>query len=207
MGAGNGLNFAHYPPQVTRVLAVEPDPHLGELARQAARSAPVPVEVVDGMAEEMPTDDASFGTAVACLTLCSVTDPDAALLEMHRVLWPGGRLHFYEHVRAEPPSSTDFSALLTPPSGPACSAAATAAGTRRPRSHERDSPWNRSTGSEHRTYLSLCRRRRTSSVRRSGSTAEARPRDHRARRSLSPALGRVWVIRQSRRGSSPSSKG
>ncbi|MEU3610479.1 methyltransferase domain-containing protein [Streptomyces sp. NPDC035033] len=103
IGAGNGLNFPHYPAAVTRVVAVEPEPNLRALARHAARRAPVPIEVETARAERLPHPDASFDAAVACLTLCSIADPDRALAELHRVLRPGGQLRFFEHVRADAP--------------------------------------------------------------------------------------------------------
>jgi ubiquinone/menaquinone biosynthesis C-methylase UbiE len=101
IGAGNGLNFQHYPAEVKRVLAVEPEPRLRALAEDKARAIPLDIEVADGRAERLPAQDASFGAAVVCLTLCSVTDQAAALAEIHRVLRPGGQLRFFEHVRAE----------------------------------------------------------------------------------------------------------
>jgi ubiquinone/menaquinone biosynthesis C-methylase UbiE len=104
VGAGNGLNFAHYPPAVTRVVAVEPDPYLRDLAQRAAKRAPVPVEVVDGVAERLPAGDATFDAAVASQMLCSVRDPHRALREMRRVIRPGGQLRFFEHVRAGTPA-------------------------------------------------------------------------------------------------------
>lgn len=103
VGAGDGLNFPHYPPAVIHVLAVEPEPHLRRLAGEAARQAPVPVEVVDGLAERLPFADASADAVVASLVLCSVADQAAALQEIRRVLKPGGQLRFLEHVRADTP--------------------------------------------------------------------------------------------------------
>ena len=103
VGAGNGLNFAHYPPEVTQVVAVEPEPHLRRKAAEAAGRAPVPVTVVHGHAEDLPGEEASFDAGVASLVLCSVPDQSAALAELHRVIRPGGELRFYEHVRAEHP--------------------------------------------------------------------------------------------------------
>ena len=103
VGAGTGTNFAHYPPEVTDVLAVEPEARLRGLAEQAAAHAPVPVTVVDGVADRLPADDGAFDAAVVSLVLCSVPDQAAALRELHRVLRPGGRLHFWEHVRAGTP--------------------------------------------------------------------------------------------------------
>ncbi len=100
-GAGTGANFAHYPPGVDGVLAVEPEPHLRGLAEEAAGRAPVPVTVVDGSADRIPAEDATFDAAVVSLVLCSVPDQASALAELARVLRPGGRLHFWEHVRAE----------------------------------------------------------------------------------------------------------
>ena len=102
VGAGNGLNFPHYPPEVAAVVAVEPEPYLREHARRRAAHAPVPVEVVDGVADQLPAGDATFDAAIASLVLCSVADPLAALREMHRVVRPGGQLRFFEHVRADP---------------------------------------------------------------------------------------------------------
>lgn len=100
VGAGNGLNFSHYPGTVTEVIAVEPEPYLRARAELAAQNASVKVTVVNGDAEHLPVGDASVDAAVTSLVLCSVTDPTAALKEIRRVLRPGGELRFYEHVGA-----------------------------------------------------------------------------------------------------------
>lgn len=100
VGAGTGANFPHYPAAVTRVVAVEPEPHLRRLARRNAVRAPVVVEVVDGIAERLDTEAASFDAAVVSLVLCSVADLPAAAAELYRVVRPGGELRFLEHVRS-----------------------------------------------------------------------------------------------------------
>lgn len=100
LGAGNGLNFAHYPVSVEEVLAVEPESYLRTRAVEAAGRAAVTVSVVDGGADRLPADDASVDAAVVSLVLCSVEDPAGALAELARVIRPGGELRFYEHVRS-----------------------------------------------------------------------------------------------------------
>lgn len=103
IGAGNGLNFAHYPPGVTEVVAVEPEPRLRRLAEEAARRAAVPVTVRPGTAEALPAEDGDFDAAVASLVLCTVRSVPQALAEVRRVLRPGGELRFFEHVAAGTP--------------------------------------------------------------------------------------------------------
>ena len=103
VGAGNGMNFSHYPDTVTEVVAVEPDNHLRALADQATARAAVPVRVVAGHATALPAEDASFDAAVTSLVLCSFPDVPAALAEIRRVLKPGGQLRFFEHVRSARP--------------------------------------------------------------------------------------------------------
>jgi ubiquinone/menaquinone biosynthesis C-methylase UbiE len=101
VGCGDGRNFQHYPPSVSRVLAVEPDPNAREVAAERAAEARVPIEIVEGVATPLPAGDASFDAAVLVWVLCSVPDPAAALQEVRRVLVPGGELRFYEHVGSE----------------------------------------------------------------------------------------------------------
>lgn len=101
VGAGNGLNFEHYPETVCEVVAVEPEPFLRVRADDAARHAAVPITVVSGVAEALPADDGSFDAAVLSLVLCSVPSQQTALSELRRVLRPSGELRFYEHVLAE----------------------------------------------------------------------------------------------------------
>jgi SAM-dependent methyltransferase len=103
LGAGSGTNFAHYPPTVEEVIAVEPEPYLREQAQAAADGASVRISVVDGDADHLPADDESFDAAVVCLVLCTVPDQASALSELRRVLRPGGELRFYEHVLSEQP--------------------------------------------------------------------------------------------------------
>lgn len=103
IGAGAGASLRHYPQTVTRVLAVEPEPRLRALAAAAARAVAVPVEVTGGLAGALPAADASYDAAVVSFVLCTVPDQDAALAEIRRVLRPGGKLCFLEHVRADTP--------------------------------------------------------------------------------------------------------
>ncbi|HWD73712.1 MAG TPA: class I SAM-dependent methyltransferase [Solirubrobacteraceae bacterium] len=103
LGPGAGSNFPHYPATVEEVVAVEPEPHMREQARAAAKRAGVRIEVVDGVADELPVPDASFDGAVASLVLCSVPDQPRALAELRRVLRAGGELRFYEHVLSDRP--------------------------------------------------------------------------------------------------------
>jgi ubiquinone/menaquinone biosynthesis C-methylase UbiE len=100
IGAGHGLNFPHYPPEVNEVIAVEPEPTLRSQAETAAESASVPIRVLAGVADELPLEDESADAAVASLVLCSVPDQPRAFAEIRRVLRPEGELRFYEHVIA-----------------------------------------------------------------------------------------------------------
>lgn len=100
VGAGDGMNFEHYPSMVTELLAVEPEDTLREKAAEAARPTGFPVRVVPGFADRLPAEDDSFDVAVCSLVLCSVDDQAAALAEIRRVLVPGGKVRFYEHVRS-----------------------------------------------------------------------------------------------------------
>ena len=101
IGAGTGVNLAHFPPAVTRLCLVEPDPSMRK--RLHRRASGRHVEIVDAPAEALPFPDSSFDTAVVTFALCSVADLDRALGEIARVLRPGGRLLFLEHVRDTDP--------------------------------------------------------------------------------------------------------
>jgi SAM-dependent methyltransferase len=101
VGCGTGANFTHYPATVSRVVAVEPEPRLRAQAVEAATAAPVPVEVVPGVATGLPVADGVADAVVLCLVMCSLDDPAGALAEARRVLGPGGSVHFLEHTRAQ----------------------------------------------------------------------------------------------------------
>ena len=114
LGAGTGAMFAHYPPAVTAVLAVEPEDTLRDQANRAAATAPVPVTVVAGHADDLPAGDGSVDAVVASLVLCTVPRLDTALAEVRRVLRPGGELRFYEHVRSDNRLAATVEQLVTP---------------------------------------------------------------------------------------------
>jgi ubiquinone/menaquinone biosynthesis C-methylase UbiE len=101
VGAGHGVNFPHYPAEVTHVVAVEPEPRLRAQAQVVAAEATVAVEVVPGLAERLPVAGASVDAVVFCMVLCSLSDVGAALAEARRVLKPDGQVRFLEHVRAD----------------------------------------------------------------------------------------------------------
>ena len=103
LGAGSGLNHDLYPAAVTELVLTEPFPPMASQLREKAESLTVPVEVVEVPAESLPFPDSSFDTVALTLVLCTVPEPDKALREVARVLKPGGRFLFLEHVRAESP--------------------------------------------------------------------------------------------------------
>jgi ubiquinone/menaquinone biosynthesis C-methylase UbiE len=112
VGAGSGVSFAHYPSSVSELIAIEPEPTLRERAFQAAEAAPVPVRVLEGVAEGIPLPDGSMDAAVFAGVLCSVADPRGVLGEARRVLRVGGELRFYEHVVARNPRLRGLQRLL-----------------------------------------------------------------------------------------------
>ncbi|MEO5975124.1 MAG: class I SAM-dependent methyltransferase [Ilumatobacteraceae bacterium] len=114
VGAGNGLNFSHYPSTVSEVIAVEPESYLRARAELATRNAPSTIRVVDGDAEHLPLEDGSVDAAVTSLVLCSVVNQAVALGEIQRVLRPGGELRFYEHVLATNTRLARFQRLADP---------------------------------------------------------------------------------------------
>jgi ubiquinone/menaquinone biosynthesis C-methylase UbiE len=100
IGGGTGANLPHYR-AAERVVVSEPDPFMRKRLRPRLGEAPAPVEVSEAGAEALPFADGSFDSVVSTLVLCTVPDQGAALAEVRRVLKPGGRLLFIEHVRGE----------------------------------------------------------------------------------------------------------
>ncbi|MEU4519212.1 class I SAM-dependent methyltransferase [Amycolatopsis sp. NPDC024027] len=101
IGAGTGLNVGHYP-ATAEVVLTEPVPAMyRRLEKRVAGHAGM--RPVQAPADALPMADASVDTIVSTLVLCTVPDVDRVLAELARVLRPGGRLLFCEHVRAEEP--------------------------------------------------------------------------------------------------------
>jgi ubiquinone/menaquinone biosynthesis C-methylase UbiE len=103
LGSGTGLNIRHYS-DVERLVLTEPEPGMVKRLERRLKDSSVAGEVVMAPAENLPFDDGSFDAVVATMVFCTVSDPHAALRETRRVLAPGGRLLFIEHVRADPGS-------------------------------------------------------------------------------------------------------
>lgn len=101
VGAGDGSNFALYPDEVDRIVAVEPEPYLRE---QASVRADQRVELRDAVADHLPVEDGEADAVVFSLVLCSVDQP-TALAEARRVLRAGGELRVLEHVRSHEPGA------------------------------------------------------------------------------------------------------
>jgi ubiquinone/menaquinone biosynthesis C-methylase UbiE len=114
LGAGTGLNLELYPSSLDLTLT-EPDPHMTKQLRKRVGESDRRAEVVEAPAEKLPFDDGSFDTAVVTLVLCTVPDPAAALQEIQRVLKPGGRFLFLEHVRSPDPGLAKWQDRLERP--------------------------------------------------------------------------------------------
>lgn len=103
IGAGNGYNLPHYTAAVTELVVTEPSPHMVEHLRTRLADSALPVgtsRLVQTGAEQLPFADASFDTVTAGYVHCTIQHPDRAIAEITRVLKPGGRYLFIEHVRA-----------------------------------------------------------------------------------------------------------
>lgn len=97
IGFGSGLNVPHYPPTLSRVVAVDPATTGRKLAAQRISRSPVPVKFAGLDAGALPAEDGSVDYVLSTWTLCTVPDPALALAEIRRVLRPGGSLRFAEH--------------------------------------------------------------------------------------------------------------
>jgi len=114
IGAGTGLNLAHYPDAVTELVLTEPEEPMARRLEDKARASGRAATVVRAPAESLPFPDDSFDTAVCTLVLCTVTDPEQTLAELQRVLKPGGTLLFLEHVRSDDPGVARWQDRLAP---------------------------------------------------------------------------------------------
>jgi ubiquinone/menaquinone biosynthesis C-methylase UbiE len=100
VGFGTGLNLSHYPPSVTRLVALDPEEMLPAKVSQRIATASFPVERVQQVGEHLPFAKGRFDCVVTTLTLCTIADPVSALFEIWRVLRTGGTYVFLEHGRS-----------------------------------------------------------------------------------------------------------
>jgi ubiquinone/menaquinone biosynthesis C-methylase UbiE len=114
VGFGSGLNVPYYPPEVKRVRAVDPATAGRKLAAKRLAASPVPVEFVGLDGQALPLESGNVDHVLITWTMCTIPEVETALREMHRVLRPGGELHFAEHGRSPDPGVARWQDRLTP---------------------------------------------------------------------------------------------
>ncbi|MEL6567373.1 MAG: class I SAM-dependent methyltransferase [Pseudomonadota bacterium] len=100
IGCGSGTNFTYYnADKISRLFALEPSEGMIERARLAAKGLPLRqrTEFLEAGAEAIPLEDNSIDTVVITFVLCTISDWQASLAEVRRVLKPGGKILFSEH--------------------------------------------------------------------------------------------------------------
>lgn len=115
VGIGTGLNLPYYDTtRVSKVWGLDPEPAMIRMARRVAGSVPFEVEFVSLSGAEIPLEDDSVDTVVVTYTLCSIAETLPALLQMRRVLRPGGELLFCEHGEAPDASIRRWQERINP---------------------------------------------------------------------------------------------
>jgi len=104
VGGGTGANLPFYGPDVESLTITEPEPSMLQRLERRVREQSPDTKVLRAPAEDLPFEDNMFDVAVSTLVLCGVDDQPRAVREIRRVLRPGGRFLFLEHVRADDPS-------------------------------------------------------------------------------------------------------
>jgi ubiquinone/menaquinone biosynthesis C-methylase UbiE len=100
IGAGTGLNVPLYPTTADEIHALEPDRHMVERLTTRVGESPIPLFLYRGDAHDIPFSDGVFDAAIITFALCTIPQPRRALDEAHRVVRPGGKLRFLEHIRS-----------------------------------------------------------------------------------------------------------
>ena len=101
IGFGGGLNVPFYDPsKVKKIWALEPSEGMRRMAQPAVNGTDMDIEFIELPGEQIPLDDNSVDTVLVTYTLCTISDTEAALQGMRRVLKPQGRLLFCEHGKA-----------------------------------------------------------------------------------------------------------
>lgn len=113
IGFGTGLNLAYYK-DIQSIDAVEPDPHMCARAEKRISESKLPVTLHQADAQALPFADRHFDTVLCTWSLCTIPDPHLALAEMYRVLKPGGKLLYAEHVASKHQPERLAQGLLNP---------------------------------------------------------------------------------------------
>ena len=100
IGPGTGVNLPYLPPGL-RWIGVEPNPHMHDYIRERLQGRDLDATLRTDSAQDTRLPDESVDVVISTLVLCSVPDVAATLAELRRILRPGGRLLFIEHVAAE----------------------------------------------------------------------------------------------------------
>ena len=114
IGGGTGANLSYYGAGVESLTITEPEPPMLKRLERKAREGNSPATILRAPAEDLPFEDASFDTVVSTLVLCGVDDQPRAVRELRRVLRPGGRLIFIEHVRSDDPQTAKMQDRMNP---------------------------------------------------------------------------------------------
>ena len=103
IGGGTGANLPSYGPGVESLTITEPEPPMLRRLERKVGAETRAIKVLRAPAEDLPFNDGTFDVVVSTLVLCGVDDQPRALREVRRVLRPGGKLVFFEHVRGDDP--------------------------------------------------------------------------------------------------------
>ncbi len=114
IGFGTGLNLSYYPEAIHKIVTVDANPAVDRLARKRIQMSPITVDnrILNG--EHLPMTDGTFDSVVSTFTLCSITNIEQAISEIHRVLKPGGKFFFVEHGLSNEPRIQVWQNRLTP---------------------------------------------------------------------------------------------